>query len=419
MSDQEKISENEEVNKQNHEQTKETAQEKEITSEKASQPKEEKEAEETPEANTQEKEITPEEENKETEKEAPEVNLQEKETTPEKASQPEEEEKEKKEEQQPEAEKEKTASEPSEGSSETSEQQEDDADEEEVSSSDDSDDKEDEDDEEKVNSKDYHSMNQQQLIAALKDLLNTGKIQEIKKEVDEIRNEFNNQFDEESNEKKEEFLAQGGNIIDFHYATPLKNEFNSLHFEYREKRNNYYKTLKKDLQSNLEKRLALIEELKGLIDVEENINTTYKHFKDIQDRWKEAGPIPRDGYNTVWNNYHHHVENFYDFLHLNREFRDMDFKHNLEQKLKIINRAEELAAEENINKAFRELQMLHKMWKEDTGPVAKEYRDDVWDRFSAATKSFTTSVQHFKRKWKRILKKIWRKKMKSSSKSTP
>src|SRR5690606_9630808 len=94
----------------------------------------------------------------------------------------------------------------------------------------------------------------------------------------------------------------------------------------------------------------------------------------------------RDGYNTVWNNYHHHVENFYDFLHLNREFRDLDFKHNLEQKLKIIARAEDLANETNTNKAFRELQMLHKMWKEETGPVAKEYRDDVWDKFSAATK---------------------------------
>ncbi|GGD90872.1 DUF349 domain-containing protein [Planktosalinus lacus] len=250
-----------------------------------------------------------------------------------------------------------------------------------------SDDEETEDDSEQdKGTTDYHSMSQKELVGSLKDLLKTGKIQEIKKEVDEIRHEFNSQFDDEINEKKEEFIAQGGNIIDFHYSSPLKNEFNSLYFEYREKRNNYFKNLKKDLQANLQKRLELIEELKGLIDVEENINTTYKHFKDIQERWREAGPIPRDGYNTVWNNYHHHVENFYDFLHLNREFRDLDFKHNLEQKLKIINRAEELANEENVNKAFRELQLLHKMWKEDTGPVAKEYRDDVWDRFSAATK---------------------------------
>ncbi|MEX0997914.1 MAG: DUF349 domain-containing protein [Flavobacteriaceae bacterium] len=259
-------------------------------------------------------------------------------------------------------------------------------DEEEVSSSDEDDENDETEDSDDKKSIDYHSMTQKELVEALKNSLKTGKIQDIKKEVEEIRNEFNSQFDEELNEKKEEFLAQGGNIIDFHYTSPIKNEFNSLHFEYREKRNNYYKTLKKDLQANLQKRLALIEELKGLISIEENINTTYKHFKDIQERWREAGPIPRDGYNTVWNNYHHHVENFYDFLHLNREFRDLDFKHNLEQKLKIINRAEELADETNINKAFRELQMLHKMWKEDTGPVAKEYRDEVWDRFSAATK---------------------------------
>lgn len=140
------------------------------------------------------------------------------------------------------------------------------------------------------------------------------------------------------------------------------------------------------MQSNLNKRWELIEELKGLLSAEENINTTYKHFKDIQEKWHVAGAIPRDKYNTVWNTYHHHVENFYDFLHLNREFRDLDFKHNLDAKLKLITRAEELSQEENINKAFRELQMLHKMWKEDIGPVAKEYRDEVWDKFSEATK---------------------------------
>lgn len=257
-------------------------------------------------------------------------------------------------------------------------------DEEEISSSDDEDEDANEDQSPEIN---YHNLSQVQLVEELKKLLATHKVQNIKKEVDEIRREFNNQFDDELNEKKEEFLAQGGNIIDFHFSSPLKNEFNSLYFEYRERRNNHFKNLKKDLQANLEKRLALIEELKSLLDVEENINTTYKHFKDIQERWREAGPIPRDGYNTVWNNYHHHVENFYDFLHLNREFRDLDFKHNLEQKLKIINRAEELSHETNINKAFRELQMLHKMWKEETGPVAKEYRDDVWDKFSAATKA--------------------------------
>ncbi len=260
--------------------------------------------------------------------------------------------------------------------------------EEEVASSDDEEKEEDDESHDTLENskKDYQAMTKTQLVAALKELVHSKPVQEIKNQVEEIKNGFNTQFEEELAEKKEEFLAQGGNIIDFQYTSPVKQDFNAAYFEYKEKRNSHYKKLKNDLQANLKKRLDLIEELKGLIDVEENINTTYKHFKDIQVRWREAGPIPRDGYNTVWNTYHHHVENFYDFLHLNREFRDMDFKHNLEQKLKIITRAEELAQEENLNRVFRELQMLHKMWKEDTGPVAKEYRDDVWDKFSAATK---------------------------------
>lgn len=265
-------------------------------------------------------------------------------------------------------------------SEESSEEEED---EEEVSSSDD---EEKHDEEEDENVVDYHSLSKQQLVTALKDLLAAKPVQQIRNDVEEIRSEFNAKFNEELEHQKEEFLAGGGNIIDFHYTTPLKKSFNSLYFDYKEKRNAYFKNLKKDLNANLEKRQELIEELKSLLNAEENINTTYKHFKDIQERWHTAGPIPRDKYNLIWNTYHHHVENFYDFLHLNREFRDLDFKHNLEQKLKLITRAEELQQEEDIGKAFRELQMLHKMWKEDIGPVAKEYREDVWDKFSEATK---------------------------------
>lgn len=249
-----------------------------------------------------------------------------------------------------------------------------------------SEDEEEEEDSEEKAQKDYTTLSKKELIAELDRLLKTKKIQELKHDVEEIRSEFNSQFNEELEQKKEEFLADGGNIIDFHYTTPLKKDFNSLYFDYKEKRNSHYKNLKKDLQSNLDKRWELIEELKSLLNTEENINTTYKHFKEIQEKWHMAGAIPRDKYNTVWNTYHHHVENFYDFLHLNREFRDLDFKHNLDAKLKLITRAEELAQEANINKAFRELQMLHKMWKEEIGPVAKEYRDEVWDKFSDATK---------------------------------
>ena len=255
--------------------------------------------------------------------------------------------------------------------------------EEETASSEDTDTEETNSEEEEI---DYHALTKEQLITELAKLLASKPIQSIKNEVEEIKTEFNAKFEEELEHKKEEFLAEGGNIIDFHYTTPLKKQFNSVYFDYKEKRNSYYQNLKRDLQSNYTKREELIEELKGLLNAEENINTTYKYFKDIQERWHTAGAIPRDKYNTVWNTYRHHVENFYDFLHLNREFRDMDFKHNLDQKLKFIGRAEELAQQGDVGKAFRELQMLHKMWKEDVGPVAKQYREEVWEKFSAATK---------------------------------
>jgi len=230
-----------------------------------------------------------------------------------------------------------------------------------------------------IEMKDYHPMSMQELIDELNSLVKNEKIQAIKDHVEEIKTEFNAKFEEEMEQKKEDFLEEGGNIIDFHYSTPVKKEFNSAYFDYKEKRNQHYQELKQNLNENLKRRLAIIEELKGMVGAGADMNANFKEFKELQDRWKKAGPIPRDQYNTVWNNYHHHVEHFYDFLHLDREFRDMDFKHNLEQKLKMIARAEELAQETNINRAFRELQMLHKMWKEDVGPVEKQYREDIWE----------------------------------------
>ncbi|WP_417370470.1 DUF349 domain-containing protein [Gelidibacter japonicus] len=234
--------------------------------------------------------------------------------------------------------------------------------------------------------KDYHAMSMEQLADEFESLMKNKKIQTIKSHVEEIRTEFNSKFSEILEEKKDDFLSEGGDEIDFFYTSPIKKRFNSIYNDYRNKLNAYYKTLETNLKSNLENRLRIIEDIKGLLNVEENINTTYKHFKDLQEEWRNAGPIPRDKYNNAWNTYHHHVEIFYDFLHLNRDLRDMDFKHNLEQKLKIIERAEELAKDDNSNRAFRELQVLHKMWKEDLGPVDKEHREAIWERFSNATK---------------------------------
>ena len=182
---------------------------------------------------------------------------------------------------------------------------------------------------------DYSNLNKIQLINALENLVKTNAIESIKDEAEEIKTVFNNLFQEELTQKREAFLAQGGNSIDFHYTSPEKKTFNDVLNDYKTKRNTHFKKLKQDLEANLEVRNLLIEEIKGLLSSKESVNSNYKKIKDIQDLWKHAGAIPRDKYNTVWNNYHHYMETYYDALQLDREFRDLDFKHNLEEKQKL------------------------------------------------------------------------------------
>jgi hypothetical protein len=234
---------------------------------------------------------------------------------------------------------------------------------------------------------DYETLSMDELIDELGNLVVVEKVMSVKDHVEELKKAFLSKYYHFIDEKKEEFLAENPDTTeDFHYHFPLKVKFDQLYNQYREKKNSHFKSLQNDLKTNLENRLAIVEELKNLIHSQESIPVTLKKFNDIRDRWKVAGPIPKDKYNHVWNNYHFHLENFYDILHLDREIRDLDLKHNLVQKLKIIERVEELTKEEDINKAFRELQDLHRIWKEEIGPVSIENREEIWNKFSELTK---------------------------------
>jgi len=234
---------------------------------------------------------------------------------------------------------------------------------------------------------DYETLSMDELIDELGNLVVVEKVMSVKDHVEELKKAFLSKYYHFIDEKKEEFLAENPDTTeDFHYHFPLKVKFDQLYNQYREKKNSHFKSIQNDLKTNLENRLAIVEELKNLIHSQESIPVTLKKFNDIRDRWKVAGPIPKDKYNHVWNNYHFHLENFYDILHLDREIRDLDLKHNLVQKLKIIERVEELTKEEDINKAFRELQDLHRIWKEEIGPVSRENREEIWNKFSELTK---------------------------------
>lgn len=239
--------------------------------------------------------------------------------------------------------------------------------------------------EEEVSSVDYSNSSLEDLVASLKDLLADNPVQKIKSQVETLKSAFNTKFGTLIAEKKASFLEEGGNSIDFHFSSPIKSEYNTLLSDYKKKRNAHYNEIEKQLNSNLEKRIEVIESLKNLIE-EADTTTMYKSFKEIQDSWRAIGPVPKSHYNDTWKIYHHHVERFYDLLNLSNDFRDLDFKYNLEEKLKIIAKAEVLANETDVNYASKELQELHKTWKEEIGPVAKEMREEVWHKFSAATK---------------------------------
>jgi hypothetical protein len=234
---------------------------------------------------------------------------------------------------------------------------------------------------------DYDTLSMEELVDELQILVDNDKVMSVKGHVEEIKKAFLAQYNHFIEEKKEEYQAENPDTTeDFQYNFPLKGKFDQSYSLYKDNKNIHFKSLQTNLKSNLENRLAIVEELKELINPQENIKDNLKHFNELRERWKNAGSIPKDKYNHVWNNYHFHVENFYDYLHLDREARDLDFKHNLEQKQKIVARVEELVNEEDINKSFRELQDLHRIWKEDIGPVSKEYRDEIWNQFSDLTK---------------------------------
>ena len=242
----------------------------------------------------------------------------------------------------------------------------------------------------------YDSLNLEQLVQEFQKLLKEDNIQNIKNKIEKIKLSFNKKFSDLLKEKKEAFLAEGGNEIDFHYTNPSKALFKDLLFEFKTKRQRFYNLQEEEQKENLIKRLALIEDLKQLIDNAEPA-TMYGHFKELQDKWRVIGKIPRAKYNDTWRTYHHHVERFYDLLHLSNDFRDLDFKNNLEEKLKLVEKAEELAESNDLNKAFKELQVLHKLWKEEIGPVAREHREEIWERFSNATKKIHDKRHDFQR----------------------
>ncbi|MCL2727063.1 MAG: DUF349 domain-containing protein [Bacteroidales bacterium] len=191
--------------------------------------------------------------------------------------------------------------------------------------------------------------------------------------------------------------------------TPLlyaeeENAFKRMYGKYKSVRAEYAKLQEHQKEQNLRVKQTIIEELKVLLEKQEDLNHTFPEFRALQMRWKEVGPVPIANTKDIWDTYQHFVEKFYDYVKINNELRDLDFKKNLEQKMLLCEKAEELLLEPSILPAFQKLQKLHEEWRE-SGPVAREHREQVWDRFKAATSAINKKHQDYFEEQKEAQKK--------------
>ena len=174
----------------------------------------------------------------------------------------------------------------------------------------------------------------------------------------------------------------------------IEKGFKELYNSYKRERAEFNRQLEKERENNLALKEAVIADLKALLEKQEDVNATFPEFREIQNRWRTIGPVPAQNYRNINETYQLYVEQFYDMVKINRELRDLDFKKNLEAKEQFCEMAEKLAENPNVIEAFKELQKLHEQWKE-FGPVAKEFRDSVWERFKAATSVVNKKYQAF------------------------
>ena len=174
----------------------------------------------------------------------------------------------------------------------------------------------------------------------------------------------------------------------------IERGFKEIYASYKKERAEYNRQLEKEREHNLALKEAVIADLKALLEKQEDVNATFPEFREIQNRWRAAGPVPAQNYRNLNETYQLYVEQFYDMVKINRELRDLDFRKNLEAKELFCDAAEKLAENDNVVEAFHELQKLHEQWKE-YGPVAKEYREQIWERFKAVTAVINRKYQAF------------------------
>ena len=242
---------------------------------------------------------------------------------------------------------------------------------------------------------DLSGKSKKDLLDIFAELLSSKPVQGIRREVEGIKVAFYKLHRAEVEEHKKGFVEAGGNPEEFIApADAQEQRLKELFADYRKRRDEYLSGLERTKEENLQIKLKIIEDLKALVDSSETVNNTFNAFRELQQRWKEAGPVPQANVKDLWETYNLHVENFYSFIKINKELRDLDLKRNYEAKLALCEEAEALVLEPSVVNAFHKLQKLHEQWRE-TGPVANEYKESLWARFREASGRINKQHQEY------------------------
>lgn len=241
---------------------------------------------------------------------------------------------------------------------------------------------------------DFTRLDTAEIIRQTQQLLNGYPPVSLKEIMDRLPEIFEARYQQEYEQALAAFTADGDLPENFEYKNDNKERFYSLYKQYKEKRSAAVRQLEAEREENLKIKLGIIEELKALVQKEETLNKTYQEFRDLQERWRNTGLVPQAQANALLETYHHHVENFFNYIKINKELRDLDLKRNLDAKTALCEEAEKLLEENDVTNSFKQLQLLHARWKE-IGPIPQEQKEVLWERFKNTSNQINEKHRKF------------------------
>ena len=244
-------------------------------------------------------------------------------------------------------------------------------------------------------SQDYSAFSKEELVDIASRLIKEKSIESLKTDFDAIKIQFYKKHKAEYEKLRKQFIDEGGKPEDFKpQSNILEEKLKEIFKQYKDTRSEYIKKTEAQKHDNLKQKQSIIEEIKELINGHESLNDTFHQFRELQKKWRSIGPVPQGEVNNLWESFNHNVEKFYDFIKINKELRDLDFKRNFESKLELCEKAEVLLLESSVVKAFKLLQEYHNKWRE-IGPTPHETRTDIWNRFKDITAKINKRHQEY------------------------